>query len=230
MHFLLGLIAYIVICYFVGRVVFYKDPNPESRMRKGIVLTIILTVLGIGTVVYLIYKSDKDKEKQRYSSTTEEVVDEETPFASVKIQGVKQVQKDNVSGLEISLGGEFKNLKAEELNFAVWFYFGEKGKYDNGLSILKDFNNSYNTSDGQVTIQTGYAVKPIDGYVNPDSIPTLFIPLSELHLQKNYDDINQGRTLDSEKIKRNNRVALKAGVFQGDKELDDTDFWIYSIQ
>ena len=82
-------------------------------------------------------------------------------------------------------------------------------------SKLKDYNNEFSTTEGQVTVQSGNVVEP-----NSDGINSfLFIPLKELHLKENYSELKK-QDID---YVENNRVILRAGAFQNDEQIGRSD-------
>lgn len=68
MHFLLGLIAFLVICYLVGSTLFKNDPDPDRRFRKGLITTIVLAVVGIGGLIYWMIRNEEHKTRIRECS------------------------------------------------------------------------------------------------------------------------------------------------------------------
>ena len=98
---------------------------------------------------------------------------------SVSINSVDvdyNVSEGGVKGMRINVNFSASNLTGNGIRVCAWFYF------ENG-NVLKDFNNQYSTSDGQVTVQ-----KRITSTSSYQTV-SLFMPYSELHMNSGKYDL-----------------------------------------
>lgn len=156
-----------------------------------------------------------------------------TPSAQVEISQILRETNGGVDGLTIKLSGDLKNFKnigrfsKEEINMAVWFYIEDKAEYswEAENPKLKDFNNKYSTTDAQVTVQSGL-IKLTSNKISELNGSTLFIPISELHLNENYKDFDK----ENFRYLKNGRIVLDAGIFYNDEQIGRSDSRVYSIK
>jgi len=91
------------------------------------------------------------------------------------IDGVKQehgVYQNGNKGFNIYVTFSARNLKDTQCRLAIYFYFSDGTK-------LRDFNDSYRTTDGQV-FAGEYFTPPYDNALYTDFV--VFMPVSELHM------------------------------------------------
>lgn len=103
-------------------------------------------------------------------------------------------------GLEIHIDFEVDNLSGKTCEIAVYFEF------DNGV-ILKDYNNNYRTTDGQVAISSNF-VPPYTGTRFNDF--TLFIPYSELHIASGVHNLRYNIIIFD---KSTNKAVCRSGYY-----------------
>lgn len=155
------------------------------------------------------------------------------PSGIVEISQIIRETNGGVDGLTIKLTGDLKNFKnigqlsKDEINMAVWFYIEDKAEYswETENPKLKDFNNRYNTTDAQVTVQSGLT-KVTSSKISELNTSTLFIPISELHLNENYRDFDK----ETFRYLKNGRIVLDVGVFYNDEQIGRSNLRVFSIK
>lgn len=126
----------------------YLNENTSGSSRSGQ----IKVTAGNKSIKVSVKQKEPEKESVSISSVTMD----------------HNVTQNGEKGMRINVSYSASHLSGNGLHICAWFYF------QNG-NVLKDYNNSYATTNGQVTVQKWtYST-------NSYQTVTLFIPYSELH-------------------------------------------------
>jgi hypothetical protein len=201
---IIGLIVLTIALYLIGLAmsVNKEDKSFETVLGRGFrgggFLLIAAIIIGVG--IYF------------YNSAT-------SPNVDLEISYVRVTEENGKKGVNIQFGGNMENLNEDKVNLVAWFYLEDKAEYswEEENPELMDFNNSYSTTGGQVS--RGTYVEPIEGKIEGLEGSLVFIPISELHMEENYGELDKKDV----KFSKNYRVIVKAGAFQNNEQIGRSD-------
>lgn len=65
MHLLIGLIAFLFISFLVGFAVHKNEADKDKRLRKGMITTVIIALLGLGSLGYYVFQEIEHEDRRR---------------------------------------------------------------------------------------------------------------------------------------------------------------------
>lgn len=63
MHFIWGILGFVIVSYLVG-LIFFNEDDPQKRLKKGLITTTILSIIGIGILIYIFNQEKKGEDDQ----------------------------------------------------------------------------------------------------------------------------------------------------------------------